>query len=54
MGFTPQEVDRMSPWQFMAALEGYVTAHDPEAEKRLTDSEKDELWNWIQRPDQSR
>lgn len=48
MGFSPQEVDRMSPWQFVAALEGFVSAHDPDGEKRLSDAEKDELWEWIE------
>lgn len=27
MGFPPQTVDRMSLWQFMAALDGWRTAH---------------------------
>jgi hypothetical protein len=51
MGFSPQEVDRMSPWQFMAALEGFVSAHDPDGDKRLSDSEKDDLWQWLQGKD---
>jgi hypothetical protein len=48
MGFSPQQVDRMSVWQFMAALEGFVSAHDPDGEKRLTEGEKDDLWQWLQ------
>jgi hypothetical protein len=38
----------MSVWQYLAAIDGYVAAHDPDADKRLTDKEEDELWDWIQ------
>lgn len=27
MGFTPQEVDRMSWWQYQACVDGYTLAH---------------------------
>jgi hypothetical protein len=48
MGFSPQQVDAMSMWQFMAALEGYARAHDPEAGKKLSETEKGDLWEWMQ------
>jgi hypothetical protein len=47
MGFTPQDVNRMSVWQYMAAMEGYRQAHDPDAAKELSGSEADELWEWL-------
>lgn len=47
MGFTPQEIDRMSPWQYAAAVEGYRAHHDPEAGKELSGDEADELWDWL-------
>jgi len=48
MGFTPQQVDAMSMWQFMAALDGYAKHHDPEAAKKLTAGEKEDLWVFVQ------
>ncbi len=47
MGFTPQDVDAMSMWQFMAALDGYAKAHDPKAKGKLNDAERDELWELV-------
>lgn len=47
MGYSPQDVDAMSMWQFMAALEGYAKAHDPKAKGKLNDSERDELWELV-------
>ena len=47
IGFTPQQVDVMSVWQYMAAVEGYARANDPEAAKRLSGQERDELWEWV-------
>jgi len=51
MGFSPQQVDAMSVWQYMTAVEGYQRANDPEAGQELTVSEADDLWNWIQSRD---
>ncbi len=49
MGFTPQEVNAMSMWQFNAALEGYVAANTAgESAGKLSQSEADEIWNWMQ------
>lgn len=30
IGFTPAEVDGCTPWEFMAAVDGYNAAHDPD------------------------
>jgi hypothetical protein len=38
----------MSIWQFMAAIDGYAKAHDPESGKGLTKAEEDDLWAWVQ------
>lgn len=40
----------MSVFQYMAALEGFAAAHDPDRDRRLTDSEKDDLWSFINKP----
>ena len=48
MGFSPREVRKMSLWQFMAALDGYIAANSPDADKRLTAQEEDELWTLIE------
>lgn len=47
MGFSPVEVDRMSVFQYMAALDGFAEANDPEGDKRLSSTERDELADWI-------
>lgn len=49
MGFTPQQVGDMSTWQFMAALEGFAKANDPDAAKELSPAEADDLWQWMQK-----
>ena len=47
MGFSPTEVNQMSVWQFMAAVEGYVKANTPKDNGKLSNAEKDELFDWI-------
>lgn len=39
MGFVPDAVDRMSLWQFSAALDGYLAAHGQDS--GLTSAERD-------------
>ncbi|MGB3445740.1 MAG: hypothetical protein WBA48_03480 [Xanthobacteraceae bacterium] len=47
MGFTPQEVDRMSVWQYAAAVEGFNRANAADGGNKLSDAEKAELSEWI-------
>lgn len=47
MGFPPSEVRRMSVWQYMAALEGYIAANTHEDDKGLTKAEEDDLAAWL-------
>ena len=49
MGFTPQQIDDMSMWQFFAALNGYIAANSPKDGNKLTDAEADDLFDWIER-----
>lgn len=37
----------MSVWQYMAALDGYITANSSEDDKGLTAKEEDELAAWL-------
>jgi hypothetical protein len=46
MGFTPQHVNEMSMWQFLAAVDGYVKAQG--GEEKMSNAEADELFNWLQ------
>lgn len=48
MGFTPQQVNAMSMWQFFAALNGYVEANSPKDGNRLSESEADDLFAWLE------
>lgn len=47
MGLSPQEVLGLSVFDYLAALDGFIEANDPESEKRLSEQEKDALWDWI-------
>ncbi len=38
----------MSVWEYMAAVEGYAKAHNPEQNGGLSETEKDELWELVQ------
>lgn len=46
MGFTPAQVNEMSMWQFMAAIEGYAKVNNPEDDS-ISDQEVDEIWEWM-------
>lgn len=48
MGYSPPEVDQMSLWQFMSAVDGYVKANNPESAKELTADEEADLWAWME------
>lgn len=49
MGFTPQQINEMSLWQFQSAFDGYVAANTAD-DGSLTAKEQDELWEYIQAP----
>lgn len=48
MGISPADVGRISLWQYLAAVEGYAAAHDPEGNGKLSSQEEDDLWTWLQ------
>lgn len=48
MGFAPSEIDRMSQWQFFAAMDGWMKANGGDGGSSLSESEKDEIWEWMQ------
>lgn len=47
MGWTPQQVDQMSLWQWMAAVEGFNAANSPRDGNRLSADEADSLFAWV-------
>lgn len=47
MGFTPQEIDAMSVWQFMATVDGFQRAHDVNGDKKLSETQANELFDWV-------
>lgn len=47
MGFTPQQVNAMSLWQWFAALNGYIEANSSKGGAKISDSEAEELFAWI-------
>lgn len=50
MGFTPEQVRRMSLWEWSAVVNGYIEANSPKDAGKLSESEKDELFAWIDAP----
>lgn len=36
-------------WEFSAALNGYAKAHNPSDGNRLSETEKNDLFDWIER-----
>jgi hypothetical protein len=47
MGFTPQQINEMSVWQFMSAFDGYVKHHAPD-DGKLTPEEFNELGDFLE------
>lgn len=47
MGFSPQQIDEMSPWQFYSCCNGYSEAHSVE-DGKLSKGEADDIWNWME------
>jgi hypothetical protein len=48
MGMPPQQVLALSIFEYLAALDGFIEMNDPEGDKRLTEAEKDDLFEWLQ------
>lgn len=46
LGFTPQQVNEMTVFQLVAAVEGYADQNRPEG--KLSDDEADNLWAFVQ------
>lgn len=47
IGWSIADVKAASMWEYHVAVEGYAAAHDPDADKALTEDEADALWEWI-------
>lgn len=41
----------MSMWQYFAALNGFIEANTPKDGNKLTDTQADELFDWIEQSD---
>jgi len=49
MHMTPEEIERMSIWQFNAAVVGWASQFGESG--KMSKSEEDELWGWLQSKD---
>ena len=49
MGFTASQVEAMSIWQFNAQMTGW--ARQFEGSSGMSETEKDELWEWLKAKD---
>jgi hypothetical protein len=53
MGFTPQQINQMTPWQFEACLHGFLAANTPKSANKLTENEAEELFAWLDKDDKA-
>ena len=47
MGFTPQQVNAMSMWQYFSALNGYIDANTSSDKKKMSQDEAEDLFDWL-------
>ena len=52
MGWSAADVDAASIWQFWAAWNGYVNANTPKEGAKLTEAQKDDLFDWLEASDE--
>lgn len=43
MGLRPQDVDALTLWEFMTAVEAFMS----NTPGRMSETEKDEIWDWL-------
>lgn len=48
MGMPLGDLSGRSLWDFQAIVTAWNTAHDPDAERDITDAEFDELGQWLE------
>lgn len=48
MGFSPHDVGRMSLFQYMAAVDGFADANNPDGAGKISSAEEDDIWAWLQ------
>lgn len=53
MGWDVQAVKRSSVWEFFSAWQGYVEANTPKQSGKLSEGEKDRIWERMQELDAS-
>lgn len=46
MSFTPQQINEMSVWQYLSAVDGFIKANSSD-DNALSAKEVDELWDWL-------
>lgn len=51
MGWTAEQVDQTSMWKFWASWFGYIRANTPKQGNKLTESQKDYIWERMQQID---
>lgn len=54
MGWTVQDVKSSSVWEFFAALNGYIEANTPKQGNKLSEDDKDRIWERMQELDAPR
>jgi hypothetical protein len=49
MGVAPSELKRLTVWEFSAVADRWIEAHEASDKpgSRLSENEKDELWDWM-------
>lgn len=48
MGWTVHDVKKASVWEFFSAFNGYVAANTPKQSGKLSEDDKDRIWDRMQ------
>jgi hypothetical protein len=51
MGLAPNDVKKMTVWEFIAVADHWMEAHDTGDDRKLSAAEADEIWDWMQQKD---
>lgn len=52
MGWSADQVKAATLWQFFAAWQGYLAANSPKEGNKLSEDEKDRIWERMQQLDE--
>lgn len=48
MGMSPHQVLALSIFEYLAAVDGFIEMNDPDSGKKLSEAEKNDIWDWLE------